>query len=290
MLLMRVLNRPFESADQTGGTLGGVPAASGEVFRRDFGFASAFILYPILALLAMSILTYTRHHVRLWFGILAIGLAATALTLIRAEIYGLIGGAAILLLISRDELYSRGIRNYANRTRVLGSIVTAVVFVGIVVVIANPGVAGVIGERALPDFGRQSAGAQANAEYRLEALAAGVHVASRNPFGLGFISPDALRDAGADPDFLVHSAPGSILSFLGWPGLLAAVVLVVALFRESARAPARTPWLHPFFVGSFTMMILYGFGANGLVGQDFVIAAAALVFAARFATVKPGKT
>jgi hypothetical protein len=36
------------------------------------------------------------------------------------------------------------------------------------------------------------------------------------------------------------------------------------------------------------MMILYGFGADGLVGQDFVISAAALVLAARFATARPG--
>ena len=288
MLLMRVLNRPFESADHTGGSLGGVPSASGEVFRRDFGFASAFILYPILALLAMSILTYTRRRVRLWFTILALGLAATVLTLIRAEIYGLVGGAAVLLLMSRHEMYSRGIRTYANRARVVVSLVTAIVFVGAVVAIANPGLAGVIGERSLPGFGRQATGAEANAEYRLEALKAGARVANRNPLGLGFISPGALFDAGADPGFLIHSTPGSILSFLGWPGLFAAIALVGALFRESARAPAAAPWLHPFFVGAFTMMILYGFGADGLVGQDFVISAAALVLAARFATARPG--
>jgi hypothetical protein len=284
MLLMRGLNRPFESPDVTGGSLGGVPGSDGQVFRRDFGFASAFILYPVLALLAMSVLTYARRNVRLWFALLAFGVGATALTLIRSEIYGLMGGAAILLLVSRNQLSSRRFLNRANRARVLVSLTTALVFVSVLVTIANPGLAGVIGKRAIPDFGSQSAGAQANAEYRLEALQSGIRVANRNPLGLGFVSPDELRAAGADPNFLVHSAPGAVLSYLGWSGLLAGAFLVGALFVESARAHARAPWLHPFFVGTFTMLVLYGFGAVGLVGQDFVISVAALVLAARFAT------
>ncbi len=288
MLLMRVLNRPFESADQVG-SLGAVPAASGAVFRRDFGFASAFILYPILALLGMSILTYARDRARLWFAIMAAGIAATGLSLIRAEIYGLMVGAVVVLIMSRSRFSASGILAYANRARVLVSLVISLAIIGGVIFVADPGLAGVLRERAIPDLGAQSSMAQANAEYREEALSAGVRVANHNPLGLGFVGPGSLREAGADPGFLVHSAPGSLLAYLGWPGLLSAIALLGALFVESGHAPSRERWLHPFFVGSFTMMALYGFGAVGLVGQNFVIAAGALVLTARFATAQSGK-
>jgi hypothetical protein len=281
MFLMRALDRPFERPGQIG-TLGIIQSSSGDLVRRDFGFASAFIFYPTLALLGVSVLIYTRRRVATWSTVALIGIIGTVSTLIRAEIFGLIGGVVTILLLAPDRATRAARDTVARRWRVLVTGLIGLSVAGVLLATVDPGLAQAIRERALP-FGPQSTQSVENREYRVVALESGFRIAENHVFGLGFVSPDALVAAGvADLAYLAHSAPGAVLTFLGLPGLFAISWLLIQLFLESARAPAATPWLHPFFAGVLAMMTLYGFGAIGLFGQSFVIFLGAFILAVRF--------
>jgi hypothetical protein len=281
MFLMRALNRPFESTDPTRGHLGEVTASSGHIFHRDFGFWSAFIVYPIVALIAAGKLLYSRRGELAWLTVASVSILATLMTLVRSEIYGLIAGLAVLFLLSKETLLDRtrqGTSSRLLRATMIGSVVLAVCAV---LAAVNPGLAGVIGERSIPYYTHQSAAAKGNAEYRLSALERGVSVAGDHVAGLGVLSPTQLWERGIDPELLVHSGPATLLVFLGWPGLIAAALALLGLMIDSSRA-REGPW-HPILVGIIVMLVLNSFGAVGIVGQDFVMGIAALIIALRFA-------
>jgi hypothetical protein len=281
MFLMRFLNRPFESTNQVTGHLGEVVSSTGQVFHRDFGFWSAYIVYPIVALIAVGKLVYSRQRVFPWLVIAFVSIIATATTLIRSEIYGLIAGIAVTLLFSSKETDARG----GIRSRRLAAVVmlgTGLVVAAAMLAVVNPAFARAIGERSIPHYGQESDTARENAEYRLQALKAGASVARENPIGLGFVSSTELQQRGIDPGFLAHSGPATLLIFLGWPGLVAAAFVLLGLAVDSARARVPGSWLHPVLLGVLVMLIGNSFGAVGLVGQEFVIGIAALFIALRF--------
>lgn len=282
MFLMRFLNRPFESTNQVTGHLGEVVSSTGQVFHRDFGFWSAYIVYPIVALIAVGQLVYSRKRVFAWLVIAFVSITATATTLIRSEIYGLIAGIAVTLLFSRKEIDARGRLGSRRLAAVLmlGSLlaVAAALFA-----VVNPAFARAIGERSIPHYGQESSTARENAEYRLQALKAGASVAKENPMGLGFVSSTELQRRGIDPGFLAHSGPATLLIFVGWPGLIAAAVVLFGLAVDSARARVPGSWLHPVLLGVLVMLVGNSFGAVGIIGQEFVIGIAAFFIALRFA-------
>jgi hypothetical protein len=285
MFLMRLLNRPFES-DSTGGRLGEVIASSGETFHRDFGLWSAFIVYPIVALIGMGKLLYAKRNELAWLIVTALGIAATLATLIRSEIYGLIAGIAVLVLLSSDHLRRHG--GSAVRSRFVTLLMLTSVILGSAAIVASisPGFASVVAERSVPHYGQESGLAEENAQYRLDALRSGTSVASKHYWGLGITSAAELEQQGIDPGFLVHSGPSTLLTFLGWPGLLAATLILVGLIIDSSRLSSRNRWLHPVFVGVLVMLVGNSFGAVGIVGQEYVMGVGALVVAFRFATAE----
>jgi hypothetical protein len=137
-------------------------------------------------------------------------------------------------------------------------------------------------ERSLPGFVEQSEAAESTAEYRRNALEYGITAAKQEPMGIGLLPADAMTVAGVDLGYVAHSGVTTMLVYAGWIGLAAAVLTLLSLLWASFRAPRPIPWLHPFFVGSFLMLMVYSFAASGLVGQGWVIGLAALIAALRF--------
>jgi hypothetical protein len=275
MFVMRILNRPFEG--NTGfSELGRVTTSEGSTVRRDFGAASAFIVYPALALAGIAAMVYAARGRAVAAALAFIGVIATFVTLIRGEIFGLALGAIVIFF-----LYSRGERT--SRVRSALTLVAGGIALLLAVAYINPSVRDAIVQRSLPGLFSQSKIASQNAEYRAKALRLGVTVAEKHPAGIGFRNDSVLEQSNIDPEYLGHSGPAWLLVFTGWPGLVASVIALVALMARSFRVPAAAPWLHAFFVGFVLLMIVYSFGADGLVGQAWVIALFGLVIALRFA-------
>jgi hypothetical protein len=251
-----------------------VVTSDGEVVRRDFGASSAFIVYPLLGLAGVAAMV--SANLKRWPSLLALaGIVATFVTLIRGEIYGLVLGiAAILILRSRSSGSSR---LWTASVLVVGcaAALLAIAYV-------NPGVRDAIVQRSLPGLAEESQTAQQTAEYRVKALSLGVKVAGEHPLGIGFRNETTLTQTNIDPELLGHSSPAWLLAFLGWPGLIASTLLLLALTRRSFQLPSAPAWLHPFFVGSTLLMMIYSFGAAGLVAQPWVIGLFALVVGLRF--------
>jgi hypothetical protein len=153
------------------------------------------------------------------------------------------------------------------------------------VTLIDSGFAAVVTERTAGPLAAQSAAAEANLDVRVEALKLGRNTANENILGLGLLSPDEQLDRGVDPTFLVHSGYATMLVYVGWPGLIAGLLVVVGLFFDSSRLPAARPWLHPAFVGVLVLLLVYAFGASGIVGEEHVMGLGALFVAARFALV-----
>jgi hypothetical protein len=281
MFLMRLLGHPFESTtDPAVGHLGQVQTSTGQVFRRDYGFYSAYIVYPIVALIALAKLVYTRDRTLVWLFISFVSTIATFTSLIRSESYGLIAGIAIVLFFSTRVGTSRVVESRRLATAVmLGSVLIGA---GALVAAANPSFARAVGERSIPGLSHESATAKENADYRLHALSTGVSIADKHLFGLGILSSARTAALGIDPGYLAHSGPATLLIFLGWPGLIAAALILVGLAIDSARL-RNPPWLHPAFLAVIVMLVGNSFGAVGIVGQEFVIGITALFFAYRFA-------
>jgi hypothetical protein len=276
MFVMRILNMPFEG-NSGFSELGRVTTSEGSTVRRDFGAASAFIVYPALALAGVAAMVHsTRGHISA-AALAFAGVVATFVTLIRGEIFGLaVGLCAILVMSSRSS-------RYTSRLRTAASLVVGCAAMLIAVAYINPNVRDAVVERSLPGIFSESKIASQNAEYRVKALRLGVAEANEHPTGIGFRKDNELEERGIDPEYLGHSGPAWLLVFTGWPGLVASALALLALMGRSFRAPAAAPWLHAFFVGFLLLMIVYSFGADGFVGQAWVIALFALVLALRFA-------
>src|SRR6266487_2017203 len=275
MFVMRILNIPFENVSAGGARLGEVTTSQGSVVRRDFGSATAFIIYPTLALTAVAAMAHSSRRMTAT-ALAFVGVVATLVTLIRAEIFGMLLGIAVILILRT--------RGEARTSRLFTGSELAVGFCAAILTLAyiNPQVRDEIVERTLPGIASESTSADQTAEYRMKALRLGTKVAGRHPNGIGFRNEDALVRSEIDPGYLGHSVPAWLLVFMGWPGLIASVVALAALLATSFRVPSEIQWLHPAFVGIILMLVVYSFGAAGLVSQPWVIVLAGMAIALRF--------
>jgi hypothetical protein len=270
MLLMRGLGRPFETHNQ----LGTIVTATGSTLHRDFGFATAFILYPVLGLAAAAYALYGPRS--RWAPALAVlGVVATLLTLLRSETYGLLLGAVALVIAAPPGLV--GARSVWRG----GQMVAALVGLFVVVAAFNPALGSGIVERSLPGA-KESSLAVNNADFRQQALDAGAQVANANPWGLGDIPDDQLEISGITPEYTAHSGLAWVLAYNGWPGLLGAALAYFAMLGASFATRRSAGWLHPAFVAVWLMLGAYSWGASGLAYQEWVVATAAVALAVRF--------
>jgi len=275
MAFARLTNSPFET-EQTEGRLGTVVTTGGEL-RRDYGFASAFILYPILALAGAAYLLYSPRRTALAAVVASIGILATLITLIRGQIFGLFIGLAVIALLRSEVVLKRAVR-----TRAVVAASFALLVSGLSLWAVSPLTAHGVVERSLPGLVQQTEAAEGTAEYRREALQVGFAFAERNPAGLGLVSVHDFAANGIDAGYLAHSAVAVLLAYGGWIALAAGALALFGLLRASFRVPRPVPWMHPFFVGALLMLVVYSFAASGLMGQGWVIAPAALIAALRF--------
>ena len=204
---------------------------------------------------------------------------ATLLSLIRSEIFGLAIGLVAIAVMRTPAAVRR-----VSRPAAVVSAVVALMIGGLVLWVVSPPTAHGVAERSLPGIVRQAESASATAQYRENALRAGLHAASRHSAGVGFVPVQyqAMR-SGVDLGFVAHSGLAAMAVYAGWVGLIAAALALLSLLSESFVQPRPVAWLHPFFVGSLLMLVFYTvFGAAGLVGQGWITALAALIAALRF--------
>jgi len=276
MAFARLTNSPFET-DETVGRLGPVGTTGGEL-RRDYGFGSAFILYPVLALAGAAYLLYSPRRTALAAVVACIGMLTTLISLIRGEIFGLFIGLAVIALLRTEVTLKRAVR-----TRAVVAASFALLIGGLALWTVSPPTARAVVERSLPGLVQQSKTAEATADYRRDAIAAGFEAARREPAGVGLIPAEALMATRfISSGYLAHSGITTMLVYAGWIGLAAAVLALLSLLRASFRLRRPVPWLHPFFVGSIVMLAVYSVAADGLVGQGWVMGLAALIAALRF--------
>lgn len=279
MALARITNTPFE--DETNpaiGHLGTVVTTGGEL-RRDFGLASAFIVYPALALAGAAYLLHGSRRTVLAAAVLGVGLLATVLTLIRGEIFGLVLGLVLIVLLSTAST-AIGL----SKPAALAAAAVVALVAGVGLWLASPTTARGVAERSLPGVVHQTAAADENARFRQQAVHAGLSGAGRHPAGVGFVPDTAVTaKSGVDLGYIGHSGLTAIAVYAGWIGLIVTALALLSLARDSFALPKPVPWLHPFFVGSLLMLVFYSvFGAAGLFGQGWVTALAAMIAALRF--------
>ncbi len=275
MFVARVINHPFHDNG-----LGLVATGSDTAVRRNFGFATAFIVYPLIALVGIAGMAYTRHQRPRWLGLAAVGTIATLTTLVRGEIFGLaVGALAILWLRPMKAETSARVR-----TAVQLAFALAIVIVGLLA--TSPTLARAIVQRAIP-LVHQSRGATLNKDYREKAVTTGFHVANAHPAGLGVLDVHRLAAENIDRGFLAHSGVATLLLFGGWPALIFAVLAVVAVLHRSARSSAAMPWFHPALVGVLVMLSVYAVTAASLAGDPWVIPLGPLAIALRFTLPPP---
>lgn len=275
MFLARVLNQPFEGAG-----LAEVPTGESTTVRRDFGFAGAFVVYPALALVGIAGMAQAGGHRWRWAILACVGTVATLLTLVRGEIFSLALAALVILLMR-----PRNARNSARvQTAIQAAFAVAAIVIGLVVV--NPTLGIAIVQRAVP-FTDQAPVAEANAEYRWNAVQAGFRVAQTHPAGLGVLDGERLDAYGIDRGYLAHSGVALLLLFGGWFAFGSGLLALLSVLRRSFRVPAHTPWLHFAFVGVLVMLATYSISAAGLAGDPWVIPLGALAVALRFNLPSP---
>ncbi|MGI8886654.1 MAG: O-antigen ligase family protein [Gaiellaceae bacterium] len=276
MFVARVLDLPFDDPG-----LGRVPTGDGQEVLRNFGFAGAFVVYPLLALAGISGMAHGGERRRQWIFLATIGTTATLLTLVRGGILALALGALVVLML-RPRVVGR-----SSRVGTVIQLGLAIVTVGVGLIAVNPELGHAVVQRAIP-LTDQAEEAEANAEYRQEAVEAGLEAARSHPLGLGVLDVARLDAEQIDKNYLAHSGVATLLLFGGWPALLTALALILALLWRSSQLPAPTPWLHPMFVGALTLLTVYSVGAAGLAGDTWVIPLGALAVALRFALASQG--
>jgi hypothetical protein len=270
MFLARALNLPFHDP-------GAALVATGDTtsVHRNFGFAGAFIVYPVLALVGIAGTAYGGRRESRWVAIAFIGTLATLFTLVRGEIFSLALACVVILWLRPAKLEA------SKRVRTAVQLALAAMAAVIGLVIANPTLGNAIVQRAIP-FTHQAPGATANAQYRQKAVATGFRFARAHPAGLGVLNDARLDKEGIDRGYLAHSGVATLLLFGGWPAFGLALLTVLSLVRRSFQVPAVTSWLHPAFVAVLIMLSLYSIGAAGLAGDPWVIPLGALAVAVRF--------
>jgi hypothetical protein len=270
MFLARAINLPFHDPG-----LALVSTGDSTTVQRNFGFAGAFVLYPVFALAGVAGMAHGWRRGSLYTVIASVGIIATLITFVRGEIFSLALAALIIFWIRPANVAM------SARVRTAAQIVLAVVAAVSILVFVNPTLGNAVVQRALP-FAHQAAGATANAEYRQKAVEKGFSVARAHPTGLGVLDVTRLNQERIDPGYLVHSGVATLLLFGGWPALITALLAVLALIRRSFVTTAATSWLHPAFVAILTMLSLYSISAAGLAGDPWVMPLGALAVALRF--------
>lgn len=270
MFIARALNHSFQDPG-----LANVPTGAGEVVQRNFGFASAFTIYPILAIAAIAVFSSARDHRVRWMLVGCIGVVATLMTLVRGEIFSLALGVVLVVWLTP----TRGSGQGRARATVQLAVVLAIALLGVLAV--DPKLGHAVIQRAVP-FTSQAEGASANADYRFEAMSAGVDVARSHPLGLGVVDETRLADHGVQFGYLVHSGFATLLVYGGWAALVVAILAILAAIRRSFATAAAATWRHPAFVGAIVMLGFYSLGAAGLAGDTWVVPLGALVVALRF--------
>jgi hypothetical protein len=282
----RFANTPFENETNPDvGHLGTVVTTAG-VLRRDYGFASAFIVYPALGLGGAA---YLLHGARRQFAaavVAGLGILATLLTLIRGEIFGLAFGLVLIAAIHRSPRLVR-----MSRAPVVLASIVVVLAGSLGFWVTSPATARAVVERALPGVVPQSSAAEENVRFREQAVSAGFAAASQHPFGVGLVPDQALLgSSGVAVGYAAHSGVAWIAPYAGWAGIVLVGLALLAVFADSFALPSGSPWLHPFFAAALVMLTFYTvFDADGLLGQGWVTALAALLAALRFnAAGSPG--
>ena len=270
MFVARALNHPFQDPG-----LAQVPTGPGETVPRNFGFASAFTIYPVLAVVGVAGMANDRAHRVRWTILASVGSIATLTTLVRGEIFSLALGILLVLALSPRTGWAAG------RSRTAVQLIFATVASLLTVLAVDPKLGHAVIQRALP-FTHQAKEATANADYRFKAMGAGIRVARAHPAGLGVLDEQALADHTLDPGYIAHSGFAILLFFGGWIALAASVLLLLAIVRRSFQARGSPSWLHPAFVGAIAMLSVYSLSAAGLVGDTWVVPLGALVVALRF--------
>ena len=266
----RALNHPFQDPG-----LANVPTGVGEVVQRNFGFASAFTIYPILAIAAIAAFSSTRDHRLRWLLVGCIGIVATLMTLVRGEIFSLALGMVLVLWLNP----ARGAEQGRARAAVQLALVLAVALLAVLAV--DPKLGHAVVQRAVP-FTHQATGATENADYRFQAMGAGIDVARSHPLGVGVLDEQRLAQHGVQFGYLVHSGLATLLVYGGWAALAAAVLAILAAIRRSFSTAVGATWRHPAFVGAIVTLGFYSLGAAGLAGDSWVVPLGALVVALRF--------
>jgi O-Antigen ligase len=270
MFIARGLNHQFQDPG-----LALVPTGPTESIPRNFGFASAFTIYPMLAIAAVAVLAHSRDNRLRWTLLASIGVIATLTTLVRGEIFSLGLGILLVLWLSPRQRWATG-RAGATLRLALAAGVTV-----LAVLAVDPKLGHAVIQRALP-FTHQAADATKTADYRFKAMDAGIREARAHPLGVGALDQQALFERNIDPGYLAHSGFATLLIFGGWIALAASILTLVAVVRRSFQAPRVSRWLHPAFVGAITMLSVYSLGAAGLAGDSWVVPLGALVVALRF--------
>jgi hypothetical protein len=265
-----------------GGTSGsgiGDVQTTGGVLRRDYGIYSAFQIYPLLALGALSYLIFSRRRAS-WGAIVVscVAVTATVLTLIRGLIFGVAAGASMLVILAVKT------RWVPKLGRLLPLVAALALAVGLFFKYSPTAARGVT-DRLLPGIAAQTQGAIQTQEVRAHAFSAGKSVANDHPFGTGFVTHDALQSAGYRSDYIPDTQWGTLLAYTGWPGVLALLWVGFAVVRRSSRLPAAAPWLHPLVAATAVLLLVQGWGWDVLFAQTWSIGMAALILALRFGLV-----
>ena len=279
MAFARITNHPFENEANTSiGHLGAVDTSAG-VLRRDYGFASAFIVYPALCVAGAGYLLHSPRRTTTAAIVAGIGAFATLLTLIRGEIFGLVLGLGVIFFLKAPPTIMR-----ASRITVVIAASFVLLIGGLGLWVVSPPTAQGVADRSLPGLLRQTAAAQSTAKFRKNAVNAGLTAAAHHPAGVGLIpGVELTARSGVDLAYVAHSGLTAMAVYAGWIGLITTALALLALVLGSFSLPRPVPWLQPFFVGSIVLLVFYTvFGASGLLGQGWVAAMAALIAALRF--------
>jgi hypothetical protein len=277
MAFERVTHQRFENPNPTAGHLGSVVTAQGITLHRDYGFYSAYDLYGLAALAAIAYLLFARRSSGATVALAVILLSATALSLVRGIVFGLIGGVVLLGVLASRSTF----RDRLPHSRLLPLAVLIAAAVATFWAISPTSARGTA-ERFLPGIASQSRSAVETAGYRQQALSFAYHEANAHPLGSGFVSIDPSAPGKPEAGFLAHSAWATILVYTGWLGLVTFLFLVLLLLRRSAALPDGPGWLKPFFAAAVVLLLIEGFGSDSIVGQPWVLGEAALVIGIRF--------
>jgi len=273
----RLTHQRFEDPNAATGHLGSVVTAHGITLHRDYGFYSAYDLYGLAALAAISYLLFAGRPAGPILPVAGIFLGASALTLVRGVVFGMLVGVVLLTLLAFRT--RRPDRRQTQRLLPLAGLLAVVV---VLFSSISPSSARGMAERFLPGLTPQSQASVQTAQYRQQALSFGFHEANARPFGNGLASNVASAQGLAEAGFLAHSAWATMLDYTGWAGVLAFLSSVFLLIRRSTRLPDGPGWLKPFFVAAFALLLVEGFGSDSIVGQPWVLGEAALVIGLRF--------